>query len=164
MAKRNTMLAVNFDELTTKIREAGGNVQKAADKAAKQTGAIIHDELIKQANAAHVSNDVTGAIREKTEKGNGVVSVSVGWDLSGYNPKNLSAGYKALFASYGTKPRKTKTGGQRVFINGRWVTLGTDRGAVAGSNFIKTAKKKAAPKAKKAQQQILDAALKDLKK
>ena len=157
------MLNVNFDELISKIKEAGGSVDAAADKAAKETGAIIHDELEKQANTAHVPRDVTGAIREKYKKNNGVVSVSVGWELQKYNPKHLSPGYKALFASYGTKPRTVKTGGQRVFIFGRWVTLGTDRGAVAGSNFIKTAKKKAATKAKKAQKQILEETLKDLK-
>ena len=162
MAKQ-TMLAVNFDDLAQQIREAGGNVQKAANKAAAETGAIIHDELLKQANAANVPADVTGAIREKYKNQNGVVSASVGWDLTGYDPKNLSAGYKALFASYGTKPRTTKEGGQRVFINGRWVTLGTDRGSVPASNFIKTAKKKAATKAKKAQKKVLENTLKDLK-
>lgn len=164
MAKKGAMISVNFDELITQIKEAGGSVDKAAEKAAKETASIIHNELVKQGNAAQVPQDVTGAIQEKIKKNGGVVSGSVGWDLSNYNPKKLTPGFKALFASYGTKKRTVKTGGQRVFIGGRWVTLGTDRGQVAGSNFIKTAKKKAAPKAKKAQQQILNDVLKDLKK
>ena len=162
MAK-NAMLNVNFDELISKIKEAGGSVDAAADKAAKATGAIVHEELNKEASAQHVPSDVTNAIRENYKSKNGVVNVSVGWELKNYNPNYLTPGFKALFASYGTKPRTVKAGGQRVFINGRWVTLGTNRGAVKGSNFIKTAKKRAATKAKKAQKEILDQTLKDLK-
>lgn len=51
----------------------------------------------------------------------------------------------ACFLNYGT-PRRTGKAGQRVMINGKWVTLGADRGKISPRYFISNGKRAAAQK------------------
>lgn len=83
--------------------------------------------------------------------------------MGNYDPKNPSAGYKAVFRNYGTVRRTVKDTGEHATVGGNWKTLGTDRGAVTGTGFIATAKDASRPKVKKIQRQKLDDILKGLK-
>ena len=81
----------------------------------------------------------------KIEKEANRIVARVGYEKGSYDPKNLSDGFKIIFLNYGT-PKRTK------------------HGKITARGFIARAKKKAATKIKKQQEDTLNDILGGLKK
>ena len=141
-----------FDKMLENIKEAGGDVDNAAKRAIKASANLTKNELISEARAKGVPTDITDeATWIIDNQAPDRYTARVGWDLSGgYNPKEPSAGYKAIFLNYGTPRRTTRKG--------------YNRGEVKGRQFIRSAKKKARPKVKEALQKIMERVMRDLEK
>lgn len=154
--KSGIRVSVNFAPLLERIKEAEGDVEAAAWTAARKGAKVMYDELKNEATASGVPASVTNEITfqaERDDAGNRI-ACKVGWRIPPYDPSNPSAGHKAIFMNYGT-PHRHGRSGTKAFIDGRWVTLDTDRGYITGRGFIGRAKKKARPKIKKAQEEAL---------
>lgn len=161
--KGGITVSVNFEPLLERIKEAGGDMEEATWTAARKGAKAMFDELKAECAASGVPSSVSDAITfqaERDDAGNRF-ACSVGWRMPPYNPRELTAGYKAVFLNYGTPHRYAKTG-VHVNVGGRWITLGDDRGSITGRGFIGRAKKKARPKIKKAQEEALQEILRGL--
>lgn len=143
-----------FDKMLAEIQEAGKDVSAAAKKAVRESAQVVEDELRSAADASGVPSDITRKIRKKTTTEGDRFEAEVGWELNGYDPKNPSEGYKAIFLNYGTVRRQTAKG----YIRGAITKRTPDQ------QFIHRAKKAARPKVRKLQQEILKKALGDLEK
>lgn len=158
-------LKVDFSELLEDIKDAGGDVDKAAKQLADECAKTMHNELVSECNASGVPASVSGEVQHNVTStaGGNTYLIEAGWKMGDYNPKNPSAGYKAVFLNYGT-PRRAVKGSKRVHrnVNGAWVTLKQDRGAVTARGFIDRAKKSARKKIKKTQTEALKQMLKEL--
>ncbi len=167
MAKKSSGITLNlkgFDKMLEAIQAAGGKADAAAEETLRECARVVEADLHSACDAAGVPASVSSAIGVDIEKSGNRISAKVGWKKGSYNPQNLSPGYKAVFFNYGTPRRSVKTAGERIQIDGNWKTLGTDRGAVAGSGFIQTARDTSRPKVRKIQKQKLDEILKGLKR
>lgn len=145
-----------FDDMLEQIQKAGGDVNQAAESCIKESAQIMHAELKAEAQ----SSGMDGGLVSRMPQPEIVVSgnrytAKVGYKMGDYNPDNPSDGYKAAFWNFGTPNRQTNKDNQHVRINGKWVTLGRSRGAIAEHGYIARAKESAAPKIKKAQKKTL---------
>jgi hypothetical protein len=152
-----------FEKMLDEIQAAGGNVEKAAEETLTECAKVVETELHSACNAAGVPASVSSEIGTRIEKSGNRVSAKVGWKMGSYDPEDPSAGYKAVFANYGTVRRQVKDTGEHATVGGNWKTLGTDRGKVVGKGFIGQAKEASSKKVKKIQKQKLDEILKGLK-
>lgn len=157
-----------FEELYEKCAKAGKDAEVEARKLFEQSAENMYDELYTKGKAAGLPEHLLEKIEEDMHEGNGSWRAEIGWKKS--KPKNpLPDTYKVMFYNYGTPSgnRLTRTDGQRVEINGQWVTLGKNRGQEpphpSGSGFIKKAKLAAARKNKKLQKETLEKILGDFK-
>lgn len=156
MARGGIRLNVNFAPLLEEIQRAGGNIDQAAAKVAKESTKIVRDALVSECQASGVPQSLINQIKAETKHdGANRYDCEIGWKKGEYNPKNPSAGYVAAFLNYGTARRTVKLENARVRINGKWHTIGTNRGALVAKGFIKRAKDKAKPQLKKAQEKML---------
>ncbi len=153
-----------FEKMLDEIQVVGGNIDSAAQVTLDECANVVETELRTACNSAGVPQSVSGEITVTKGKNGNRFYAKVGWKMGGYDPKNPSAGYKAVFHNYGTTRRNVKDTGERTPVGGNWKTLGTDRGAVTGSGFIGKAKKASSPKVKKIQKEKLAKILKGLKK
>lgn len=154
-------LKLDFDGLLDAIKAAGGDVDKAAMQAAKECASVVHNELVSECNASGISASVSGAVKHGVTRTGNRYEIEAGWKMGEYDPKNPSAGYKAVFLNYGTpKPRHTKKK-YHVPVHGEWATT-TNRGQIVGRGFIGRAKDGAKPKVKKVQKEALKKMLKEL--
>lgn len=154
-----------FDEMIDKLRKAGANVEEVGWDIARKSGKIFYDDLKSACSEAKVPETITSQIRFQAERdGSGArTSVSVGWaNAENFNPKNPLPVHKVVFLNYGTPRRYTFRGGQKVKIDGKFVTVGTDRGSETGSGFISAAKKSAKPKIRKYQKDRFQELLKGI--
>lgn len=135
-----------FDEMLERIQAAGGDVDRAVDSCIRQSAQIMHTELKAEMQSSGVDGGLVGRMPqpEISTEGN-KHTAKVGYKMGNYNPDDPSDGFKAVFWNYGT-PRRTK------------------HGKVAAHGYIARAKKNAAPKLKKAQQQALDKILERVSK
>lgn len=156
-------MTLDFTKLLEEIKDAGGDIEKAAKRVADECADVMAKELKTECDASGVPSSVSGEIRHgvTATSGGNVYEVEAGWKMGEYNPKDPSAGYKAVFLNYGTARRKTKERERRE-VGGEWVTLGTDRGAVEPRGFISRAKDSAGKKIKKVQRDALKEMLKEL--
>lgn len=157
MASKAILQLKGFEELFEQIQKAGGSIDEAADSCLRQSVQIMESELKAQMQAAGVDGDLINSMppSEITVTGN-TYEAAVGYKKGSYDPKDPSDGYKVVFLNYGAPRRQASKGGQRVLLNGNWVTMGDDRGTVAARGFIQAAKKKARPRIKKAQRETLE--------
>ena len=152
-----------FKKMLEEIQAAEGNVETAAEETLTECAKVVETELHSACDAAGVPSSVSNEIGVRIEKSGNRISAKVGWKMGDYDPKNLSAGYKAVFANYGTARRKVKDTGEHATVGGSWKTLGTDRGEVAGKDFIGKAKEASGKKVKKIQKQKLEEIVEGLK-
>lgn len=152
-----------FEKMLEEIQAAGGNVEAAAEETLNECAKVVETELHSACDAAGVHASISSEIGVQKGKSGNRLSARVGWKMGSYDPKNPSAGYKAVFRNYGTIRRQVKDTGEHATVGGNWKTLGTDRGAVAGTGFIAAAKKASAPKVKKIQKKKLTEILKGLR-
>lgn len=143
-----------FDTMLENIKNAGGDVNQAAERALTASAKIVENELRSEAAAKGVPIDITSEIRTRTSESGDRYEAEVGWNMDGYNPQEPSAGYKAVFLNYGTVRRQTRKGYNRGEIH---------KPSRAGQ-FIYTAKRKSQKKVKEAQQKILERVMGDLQK
>lgn len=127
-----------FDDLLSKIEQAGGTIDRAAKSCLTQSAHIMHDELKAQMQAANVDSGLISRMPPpEIESAGNRYTARVGYKKGAYDPKNPSDAYKVIFANYGT-PRRSEHGQQPE------------------KRFIEKAKKKARPKIKKAQEETLN--------
>lgn len=143
-----------FTEMLKNVEKAQGDVDAATSRAVNECANIVEAELKAQASAKKVPSSITSAIRKSVEVNADVYSAKVGWTLDSYDPRNPSAGYKAIFLNYGTVRRQTRAGKNR----------GAIEKPTKSGQFIYAAKKSAATKCKNAKQNIIDTIMRDLKK
>lgn len=145
----NTMLQLEgFDELITKLQQAGREVDFECEKMFSECCKVTTDTLVERARAANLDEDLLKKmIRKKWHRYN-VFHFEVGWEKP-HKGKPLPDAYKVMFINYGTPYRQTRKG--------------EDRGRIEGRGFIGKAKKSAKYKVKRLQKKFLEDVLKDLK-
>lgn len=145
MAKGISLSLKGFDKLLEQLKEAGKDVDTEAARLIKEDAAIVDTELKAACKASNVPNDIINEITKTVQGSLNVYSAEVGWKLGNYNPKNPSAGYKAIFLNYGTVRRHT--------------AKGYDRGEIpkkpTAQQFIAQAKRKAKTKISKRHKEML---------
>lgn len=158
---RNRSLSLElkgFDELLEKLQQAGKNIDVEGRKVFEKAAENVYDSLYEKSTKAGLPTRLVEQIDERFIEipSSNLWSYEVGWKKQKPSTSEpLPDTYKVMFYNYGTPSvRKTKEGGQRVQINGKWVTLGTDRGQESqhpadSHGFIKKAKIAAANKNKK---------------
>lgn len=142
-----------FEKMLEDLQAAGGNVERVAAAAIRDSAQVVETTLRDEAKASGVPDSITSEIKTKTSGSFNQYSAEVGWQLDTYDPRNPSAGYKAIFLNYGTVRRTTRSGKNRGAIPKRATT----------QQFIYTAKKKARPKVRKLQKEAIQRALEGLK-
>lgn len=145
MAKGISLSLKGFDKLLSQLKEAGEDVDAEAARLIKEDAAIVDTELKAACKASNVPNDIINEITKTVQSSLNVYSAEVGWKLGNYDPKNPSAGYKAIFLNYGTVRRHT--------------AKGYDRGEIpkkpTAQQFIAQAKRKAKTKISKRHKEML---------
>ena len=137
---------VGFDQLLKDIEKASGDAEKAAENALKQSAVIMQRELVDQMKKADVSPSLISRMPQFTvENDYGKITAHVGFKKGEYNPENPSDAYKAIFLNYGT-PRRS------------------EHGIVKARGYISKAKRRAKPKIRKAQEEVLNKIFARLKK
>lgn len=135
-----------FDELLKKIEKAGGDVDTATENAMRQSANTMQRELKDQMQDANVSKRLIDNMPPfEIEKDYGRITARVGYRKGAYDPLNPSDGYLVVFMNYGT-PYRTKHGKIKDITEGGIIKLG----------FIDRAKKKAKPKIRKQQEEVLN--------
>lgn len=139
MAKSGiTVKLEGFEELYKQIEKANGSMNKAAESCIKQSAQIVQSELKTQMQSAGVPSDLIGRMPSPTITAEGnTYTAHVGYEKGEYNEKKPSDGYKVVFLNYGTPHRRK-------------------HGKIVARGFIQKAKKKSAPKVKKAQKEVLE--------
>lgn len=156
------MNLTGFKDLLEQIDKAGGNADNATLRAVQESARIVESELKNACNTAGVPSSVTSAITTEVTQSGNRTSAEIGWKMGNYDPKNPSAGYKAVFLNYGTPKRAVKKDHIRHELTGGFVTLGKDRGQIAPRGFIGAAKKASGKQVKKKQEEVLQEILKGL--
>lgn len=164
MAGAKLSLKIDFDGMLEAIKDAGGDMNKAAMKAAEECAKVAHDELEAECRASGVPTSVSGAIEHgvNVTGGGNRYEIEAGWKKGDYDPKNPSAAYKAIFLNYGTPkgPRQVKKK-SHVPYKGGWVTT-LNRGQIVGRGFIDRAQDSMKKKVKRVQKEALQEMLKEL--
>lgn len=142
-----------FEKMLEDIQAAGKDADAAAAQAISESARVVDAEIRAQAAASHVPDDITGEIRHATSQSGDRYTAEVGWRLDTYNPRDPSAGYKAIFLNYGTVRRRTKRGYNRGAIRKR----------SQNEQFIFRAKKQARAKIRRIQQDVLRRVFGDMK-
>lgn len=138
MASKAVIKLEGFEELLKEIDKAGGSIDAAVERAVQKSADIVEEQL----RAACPNADIASEIEQtRPVMQHNVCKGAVGWKMGNYDPKNPSAGYKAVFLNYGTARRYTKAG--------------ADRGAIEARGFISTAKKKSKKLVKNVQEETL---------
>lgn len=145
MAKGISLSLKGFDKLLSQLKEVGEDVDAEAARIIKEDAEIVDTELKAACKSSNVPEDIINEITKTVQGSLNVYSAEVGWKLGNYNPKNPSAGYKAIFLNYGTVRRHT--------------AKGYDRGEIpkksTAQQFIAQAKKKAKTKISKKHKEML---------
>lgn len=140
MAKKGVMNIMGFEDLLLEIEKANGQMDRAVESAVKASSKTVYNEMKKQMAVKSVDSGLINRMPPPTfEQDGNTFTARVGYKKGSYNPKDLSDGYKAVFINYGT-PR------------------------ISPREFIKAAKKKAAPQVKKQQKEVFEKVLERLKK
>ena len=154
-----------FDDMLEQIKNAGGDIDHAAESCIREAAQIMHADLKAEMQSSGVDGALISRMPQPEIEVNGnVFTAKVGYKMGSYDPDNPSDGYKVVFYNYGTANRKTRNDKRRVKIGGDFVTLGTNRGAIPEHGFIARAKETARPKIKKAQRQTLKSILEKVSK
>ena len=129
-----------FDKLLDKISASSELAERASESAIRQAANIMQSEL-KSEMASTMKGGARLASRmpepEIKIQGN-IYSAKVGYKSTPYTPNNLSDYHKAVFSNYGT-------------------------GRIKPKQFVESAKRKARPKIKKAQKEVLEKVVQRMK-
>lgn len=168
--KSSTLQLKGFEELYEKFQKAGKDAEKEGRKLFEHAAENLYDSLYEQGKKAGLEEHLLEQLEEELIElpSKNTWHCSVGWKKA--KPANpLPDTYKVMFYNYGTPSgdRTTTKGGQRVQIDGKWVTVEDSRGQEAshpnGSHgFIKKAKLAAANKNKKLIKATMEKILGDL--
>lgn len=140
-----------FDDLLKEIEKAEGSIDSATESAMRQSAQIMQRELKSEMKTSKVDSRLINSMPEPTiEKDYGLITARVGYKKGAFDPKNPSDGYLVVFMNYGTPHRKK---------HGK-----IDPNDAQKRGFIDKAKKRARPKIKKAQQEVLEKILGRLRK
>lgn len=151
----NSRLNLNlsgFEKMIANLDLASRDIDRAANSAIKESAKVVETELKSEAASKGVPSDIIQEIKTSTKHESDNYSAKVGWELESYDPRNPSAGYKAIFLNFGTVRRQTKAGKNRGEIPKR----------TQEQQFIYSAKKKARTKVRKVQKGVLEQIMRDL--
>ena len=137
-----------FDVLLDEIRDAGGEIKPATERALQSSANLVTAKIRSGAEARNLGS--SGIIDPAVKWSGNRAIAEVGYELGSYDSKNPSQGYKALFIEYGTGKRATKKG--------------ANRGAVKANPFIRPAVEEGKKDIVNAQRKALERVLKGLKK
>lgn len=143
-----------FEKMLSQLQVAAKDIDRTASAAVTESAKIVENELRNAAAAKGVPSDITNQIKVNTAHQTDKYEAEVGWQMGNYDPRNPSAGYKAIFLNYGTVRRQTQAGNNR----GEIPKPSQDQ------QFIHMAKKAARPKIKKIQREIIKKVVEDLEK
>ena len=133
-----------FGDFLEKIQNAGGSVDKEAEKCIKKSAQIFESDLKVQMQKSKVPNHLIDSMPKYEYKHTAnSYSVRVGYKMGSYNPDDLSDGYKVLFLNYGTPHRE-------------------EHGKISARGFIQKAKRNANKKIKKEQEKALNDIVEEL--
>ena len=142
-----------FDDLLKEIEKAEGSIEAATESAMRLSAHIMQTELKNQMAKSNVDKSLIARMPPfEIEKDFGRIMARVGYKKGGYDPDNLSDGYKVVFLNYGT-PYRTEHGKILDKSDGGRIKLG----------FIRRAKTAAKRKIKKQQEEALNKILARLK-
>lgn len=165
---KSTLTLQGFDDFLEKLQEAGKKAEVEGRKCFEECSDNLYDELYSKSQKAGLDSDLLNKISKETVEvdNKNIWRCEVGWKKTKPTApgKALPDTYKVLFLNYGTPSRRVKEGGQRIQIDGTWVTLKENRGAESGKGFIKKAKLAAATRNKKLQKETLEKIIGELKK
>lgn len=136
-----------FDKLLEDIQEAGGNIERATEKALLNGANLLTNDF--RNGAVNRGLEVDRLITPQVKWANNRASVEAGFKLGEYDEKNPNSAYIALFTEYGTIKRKTKAG--------------ANRGKITQNPFIRPTREKDAAKVRRFQKEALEEILKGLK-
>lgn len=140
MAKSTICSIRGFQEMTELLHEMYYNsVDQAADKVFDECCDIIKDSMDSYA-AGRIPADLAAKQTEFRIKHGNRRMFAYGFSENDHESK-----MKACYLNYGT-PRRTSYPGQPVMIDGKFVTLGQDRGKISPRYFISNGKRSAAQK------------------
>lgn len=115
------------------------DIDEAADQVFDECCDIIKTSMDSYANGAIPADLAAKQTEFKVKRGNTRMYAY------GFSDNDHESKMKACYLNYGT-PRRTAKKGVHVMINGKWVTLGQDRGQIAPRGFISNGKRSAAQK------------------
>lgn len=143
-----------FDTYLVRLKNAGADVRKTAEKALLESARVFKTSLEKNVNASPMSAEVKRKIMSSmiqpriSHSTDYFVQAETGFKKGDYNPDNLSGGYVALFNEYGTVERRTGEG--------------YSRGSLEELEFTRRAIKESKNKIRKLQEDVLNEALEGL--
>lgn len=158
--KKNQIITLyGFEEWVEALQKAVDvDVDKATEQCFEECSKIVDDALEEKMQKANVPQSLRAKKSVYKDRRGNVYVFSDGWLKS-----DEEAFLKVCYLNYGTPKRATKAGGQRVQINGEWVTLKANRGKISPRYFITNAKRAAAQKVKKVQKNTLEEIMKGVK-
>lgn len=139
--RKSTMVAIHgFEEMVEVLQKmASTGVDEAADQVFDECCDIIKTSMDSFANGAIPASLASKQTEFKVKRGN------VRMYAYGFSDNDHESKMKACYLNYGT-PRRTAPANKPVMINGKWVTIGTDRGKIEPRGFISNGKRSAAQK------------------
>lgn len=158
--KKNEIITLyGFEDWANRIKEAANvGVDKAIDKCFEECSNIVDNALEDQMQRTNVPQSLRAKKSIYKDRRGNVYVFSDGW-----LKRDEEAFLKICYLNYGTPKRATKEGGQRVQIDGKWVTVGVNRGVLKPRYFITNAKRSAAQRVKKVQKDALNEIMKGVK-
>ena len=139
MGTRLKLTLKGFDDLLEQIKNAGGDIKPATERALQTSANLVTNEI--RAGAVQRSVPTDNLITPAPKWNGNRCSVEVGFTLGAYDSKNPSSGYLALFKEYGAPAgggvRTVKEPGIVARVYGDFKTLDTSRGSVSADPFIR---------------------------
>ena len=165
MGTRLKLTLKGFDDLLEQIKNAGGDIKPATERALQTSANLVTNEIRAGAVQRNVPTDnlITPAPKWNGNR----CSVEVGFTLGAYDSKNPSSGYLALFKEYGAPAgggvRTVKEPGIVARVDVDFKTLDKSRGRVSANPFIRPALEQNQKAIRKQQEAALNEILKGLK-
>ena len=140
-SKRGKMVTIHgFSEMIEMLSELEKRgIDETTEKIFDECTDIIKDSVDKYADDNLPASLASKKTQFKVKNGN-IFMYSYGWSRN--DPETF---LKVCYLNYGTPKRYTKAG-QRVMIDGKWVTLGAARGRIQPRGFLSNAKRSASQK------------------
>lgn len=135
------------DSLRAMLYQMGDDAPAVAEKIVRESGRILVEALREEVtNNTRLTEKqkrlFLNNIEEKYYRGRYTAIAQVGWLFKNYDDQPTPVGVKAIWAEYGTQPRRTAEGYNRGYMSPAW--------------FVTRARKKVAKKIAQRQDEMLN--------